>query len=97
MQRLGHVEPAVHGQYRPGDVTGGVVQEESHRPGDLLRLAQPTHRDGPDHRRQRVRGHLATMSVAMNPGVTQFTVMPLRAVSLASDLVRPNRPDFDAA
>ena len=38
-----------------------------------------------------------TISVAMNPGATELTVMPLRAVSRARLLVSPNRPDLAAA
>jgi hypothetical protein len=49
------------------------------------------------------------MSVAMKPRVTTFTVTPIpsptgrfarfswKIASLASDFVRPNRPDLDAA
>jgi len=49
------------------------------------------------------------MSVAMKPGVTAFTVTPTpspngrcarfnwKMASFASDFVRPNSPDFDAA
>jgi hypothetical protein len=33
----------------------------------------------------------------MNPGATEFTVIPLRAVSNARLLVNPNSPDLAAA
>ncbi len=42
-------------------------------------------------------GMTAVMSVAMNPGVTVLTVMPLLAVSRARLIVSPNSPDFAAA
>ena len=53
-------------------------------------------------------GIAAVMSVSMSPGVTALTVRPMPPASLpvlakasaasrASDLVRPRRPDFDAA
>src|SRR5580698_4712309 len=42
-------------------------------------------------------GIAATISVSMNPGATQLTVMPLRAVSSARLWVRPSSAAIDAA
>ena len=54
-------------------------------------------------------GMCSSISVAMNPGVTAFTVIPMvsgvsrpdrdrrNAASRASALVSPNSPDLDAA
>ena len=40
---------------------------------------------------------LSVMSLAMKPGATQLTVMPLDATSRASDLLMPCSPAFAAA
>jgi hypothetical protein len=36
------------------------------------------------------------MSVSINPGDTQLTVIPLRAISWARDFVKPMIPAFEA-
>ena len=40
--------------------------------------------------------NFSVMSVSINPGAIQFTVIPLEATSEASDLERPMSPDFAA-
>ena len=76
---------------------------------DLFRLAQSSHRDLPLDLIDDFSGMDSTISVAMKPGVTVFTVTAspssvsfperssMKATSLASVLVSPNRPDFEAA
>ena len=36
----------------------------------------------------------AVIPVSINPGATEFTVIPLEPTSLANDLVKPLRPAF---
>ena len=42
-------------------------------------------------------GNSFVISVSIQPGAIQFTVIPLEATSLAIDCVNPIRPAFDAA
>ena len=42
-------------------------------------------------------GRLSVISVSIQPGAMQLTVIPLDPTSLATDWVRPLNPDFEEA
>ena len=88
-----------------------VRGEEVNDPGDVVGPPEPARREsGALIRSSTFSGIVSSISVAMNPGATVFTVTPDRVVvdsfpalaswkhaSRAIVLVSPNRPDFDAA
>src|SRR5689334_16594302 len=56
-RNLGHVEPAVDGNVRSGDVTGLLGSEVGDQAGHLVGLREPPHRDLLDDRLENLRLH----------------------------------------
>ena len=98
LTRLKLKNPAIHFEHRAGDIAG-----HRHWPGSKRLLPLP--RALPNRRMgTRICAALrsspakaASESVSMKPGHTAFTVMPIRATSLASDCVSPTTPALAAA
>ena len=89
---VGEVLAAVHRHHRAGDEGGVVGGEIGDQRGDLLRLAEPADRnlrDDPFEHLLRHAGDHVGVDIAR---ADALTVMPLRAFSWASALVKPMMP-----
>ena len=90
------VLPAVHGQGRPGNEPRILARQEGDPVRDLGRLAEPADRDRRDDPSQNVlRNRLDHLGVDV-AGAMALTVIPLRAFSWASALVKPISPALAA-
>ena len=65
--------------------------------GDVLRQAQPAQGDAREQLLALRRSSARVMSVSMNPGATQLTVMLRLPISCARDLVNPTSAALAAA